>query len=280
VYAEVVAEIHQAPPDGDGEFRFRERDEYKSPAFARALEFLRLGLPSEASAELSRLGFRSPQGRDRLTDPDEIDRTWAVSFLHHSIGNFGRALWSTRWHVLDYKRHWPSGAWRKRWDIAYPPGYWQLIDKHAKAQGIPTELIISFVREESGFDPIQESVANAIGLSQLIMPTAKRFAEGTGIVVSRETLRDPDKNLLIGSRFMAFLMKKWNQQISLVVPSYNAGEGAVARWVAERGNWDRDEFMEEIPYDETRNYSKRVISSYFTYRYLLHDEIPVFPNQF
>ena len=141
-------------------------------------------------------------------------------------------------------------------------------------------LVLGITRQESGFDPIQESVANAIGLSQLIMPTAKRFAEGTGIVVSRETLRDPDKNLLIGSRFMAFLMNKWNQQISLVVPSYNAGEGAVARWVSERGNWDRDEFMEEIPYDETRNYSKRVISSYFTYRYLLHDEIPVFPNQF
>jgi soluble lytic murein transglycosylase len=182
--------------------------------------------------------------------------------------------------VLDYKRHWPVGAWRKRWDIAYPPGYWQLIESHAKAQSIPSELVISFVREESGFDPIQESVANAIGLSQIIMPTAKRFAEGTGIVVSRETLRDPDKNLRIGTRFMSFLMKKWDQQISLVAPSYNAGEGAVARWVKERGSWDRDAWAEEIPYDETRRYSKRVIASYFTYRYLLHDEIPVFANQF
>ncbi len=280
VYATMVTEIHTAASDSDGEFRFRDRDEYKTPRFARALEFLKLGLPSPAGAELSRLGFKSPKGRDALTDPDAIDRTWAVSLLHYSIGNYGRALWSTRWHVLDYKRHWPAGAWRKRWDIAYPPGYWQLISSHATEQSIPPELVISIVREESGFDPIQESVANAIGLSQIIMPTAKRFAKGTGIVVSRETLRDPDKNLRIGTRFMSFLMKKWDQQISLVAPSYNAGEGAVARWVKERGSWDRDAWAEEIPYDETRRYSKRVIASYFTYRYLLHDEIPVFANQF
>ena len=280
VFDELVTEIHQGPGADDGSFRFQERDEYQTPRFARALEFLRLGLPTPAGAELSRLGFKPPAGRDALTDADAIDRTWAVSFLHYSIGDYGRALWSTRWHILDYKRHWPVGGWRKRWEIAYPPGYWQLIESHAKAQSIPTELIISFVREESGFDPIQESVANAIGLSQIIMPTARRFAKGTGIEVSRETLRDPDKNLRIGSRFMSFLMKKWDQQISLVVPSYNAGESAVARWIRERGSWDRDAWAEEIPYDETRRYSKRVIASYFSYRYLLHDEIPVFANQF
>jgi soluble lytic murein transglycosylase len=280
LFTKMVAEIHAEPTEPSGAFNFRDRDEYKTPRFARALAFLRLGLPAPASAELSRLGFKSPSGRDVLTDPDAIDRTWAVSLLHHSIGNYGRALWSTRWHVLDYKRHWPAGAWRKRWDLAYPPGYWQLIESHSTAQSIPPELVISFVREESGFDPIQESVANAIGLSQIIMPTAKRFAEGTGIVVSRETLRDPDKNLRIGTRFMSFLMKKWDQQISLVAPSYNAGEGAVAKWMKERGSWDRDAWAEEIPYDETRRYSKRVIASYFTYRYLLHDEIPVFANQF
>ncbi|MCP4445933.1 MAG: transglycosylase SLT domain-containing protein [Myxococcales bacterium] len=262
----------------EGRLQFREREEYKSEAFARALEFLRLGLPRPASAELHRLGFRSPPGREPLTDPDEIDKAWAVSYLHHSIGNYGKALWSTRWHLLDFKRHWPTSGWRQRWEIAYPPGYGDLIERFARQQGIPRELVMSFVREESGFDPIQESFANAIGLSQLIIPTAKRFAKGTGIAVSRETLRVPENNIQIGTNFMAFLMKKWNQQISLVAPSYNAGESAVGRWMKERGEWDRDAFAEEIPYDETRRYSKRVIASYFTYRYLLHGEIPVFPN--
>ncbi|MBL4636938.1 MAG: lytic transglycosylase domain-containing protein [Kofleriaceae bacterium] len=156
----------------------------------------------------------------------------------------------------------------------------ELIEKHASAQSIPTELVLSFVREESSFDPHTESFANAIGLSQLIMPTARRFAKGTGIVVNRESLRDPDSNLQIGTRFMSFLMQKWDNQLSLVPPSYNAGEGAVAKWMKKRSAWDRDAFAEEIPYDETRRYSKRALATYFTYRYLLHGEIPVMPNQF
>ncbi len=281
-FEKIVSEIHQAPAagQGDGHFQFLPREEYKSPAFARVIEFLKLGLPQPATAELSRLGFSPPKGRERITDADAIDKTWAMAYLQHSIGNYGRALWSTRWHILDYRRHWPTAGWKARWDIAYPPGYWQLINKHAKAAGIPTELAISFVREESSFDPTVESFANAIGLSQLIMPTAKRFAKGTGITVNRKSLRDPDKNLQIGTRFMAFLMNKWGQQISLIPPSYNAGEGAVAKWMRLRGDWDRDEWSEKIPYDETRRYSKRVLASFFSYRYLLHDEIPFFPNQF
>ncbi len=279
IFAQVREEIRKAPTDENtGDVQFRERDVYQSAAFARVVEFLRLGLTTSASAELRRLGFRSPPGREPLTDADKIDKAWALAFLHHSIGNYGKALWSTRWHVVDYKRHWPSGGWRQRWDIAYPPGHGELIERHAKNQGIPPELVFAFVREESGFDPMQESVANAIGLSQLIMPTAKRFAKDLDIEVNRKALQDPDTNLQIGTTFMAFLMNKWDQQISLVAPSYNAGESAVARWMRERGDWERDAFAEEIPYDETRRYSKRVIASYFTYRYLRYDEIPVFAN--
>src|SRR5687768_12480466 len=105
---------------------------------------------------------------------------------------------------------------------------------------------IGIVREESAFDPLRESFANAIGLTQMIAPTAKRFAKGTGISVSRETLRDPDKNVTIGSRFLDFLVDKFDQRVALVVPSYNAGEGATTRWLRERGDWPMDEFAEEI----------------------------------
>jgi len=66
-----------------------------------------------------------------------------------------------------------------------PARGWDLLDQHARKHGYPTELLISFVREESAFDPLRESFANAIGLTQMIAPTAKRFAKGTGIKVSR-----------------------------------------------------------------------------------------------
>ena len=201
-----------------------------------------------------------------------------MAFLYHGAGRYGHALWVTRWHVLDYRRQWPVGANRARWDIAYPKGWWALLDKHARAQGYPTELLISFVREESGFNPLLESWANAIGLTQMIAPTAKRFAKGTGIEVSRAALRDPEKNVTIGSRFLKFLVEKFEKRVALVVPSYNAGEGATMKWLRVRGDWPMDEFAEEIPYDETRNYSKRVIATYFTYSYLKDGTVPEMPN--
>src|SRR5262249_28950848 len=143
----------------------------------------------------------------------------------------------------------------------------------------PTELLISFVREESGFDPQRESWANAHGLTQMIVPTGKRFAKGTGIKVDRESLRDPEKNVTIGSRWLAFLMDLYQRQIALAVPAYNSGEGAVKGWLRERGTWDQDAFNEEIPYDETRGYAKRVLATYFVYSYLKDRTIPVMPNQ-
>jgi len=280
-FASLVAEIKAQPAGWDpakGSFHFRPRALYGSPGFVRAIELLKLGLGAPAEAELRRVGMSPPAGKDRVNDPDLIDKIWAMAFLYNGAGRYGQALWVTRWHVLDYRRQWPVGANRAKWDIAYPRGWWTLLDKHAHLQGYPTELLISFVREESGFDPLLESWANAIGLTQMIAPTAKRFAKGTGIEVSRAALRDPDKNVTIGSRFLKFLVDKFEKRVALVVPSYNAGEGATLKWLKVRGDWPADEFAEEIPYDETRNYSKRVIATFFTYSYLKDGTIPEMPN--
>lgn len=280
-YTAVAARI-AAPPAGYDPaaepFHFKQRPEYKSPGFAAALEFLRLGLGSQAQRQLAAVGFRLPRGRDALTSADDIDKTWAMAFLYDQAGSYSQSHWVTRWHVLDYKRRWPVGHNKVRWRIGYPTAWWPLLDRHATKHGFPTELLIAFVREESAFDPLQESFANAIGLTQMIRPTARRFAKGTGIRVSRDTLRDPDKNVTIGARFLNFLYERFDKRVALVVPSYNAGEGATDRWLRERGDWAQDEWAEEIPYDETRRYSKRVLSTYFVYSYLKDGSIPVMPN--
>jgi soluble lytic murein transglycosylase len=280
-FAAITRAIAEPPAGHDPDspaMRFQPRAEYSSDDFARALEFLRLGLGSEAQRELSALGFKVPPGKDEVTDPDQRDRIWAMAFLYHQAGRYPHSHWVTRWHVLDFKRHWPVGHHRLRWRIAYPTAWWSLLDKHATKHGFPTELLISFVREESAFDPLRESFANAIGLTQMIRPTARRFARGTGIAVSRATLRDPVKNVTIGSRFLDMLYRRFEGRVALVVPSYNAGEGATDRWLRERGDWAMDEWAEEIPYDETRRYSKRVLGTFFAYSYLKNKTIPVMPN--
>jgi peptidoglycan lytic transglycosylase len=281
-FAALQAEIQAAPPGWDPAapvFTFQPRHEYALPGFARAVELLKLGLGGRAEAELARLGLEAPGGKKRVEDPDMAEKLWAMAFLYDRAGRYGTSHWLLRWHVLDYKRSWPTGANMARWRIAYPLAYWDLLDRWAQKRGIPTEMLIGIVREESAFNPLMESYANAIGLTQMIFPTANRFARGTGIAVSRDTLRDPEKNVTIGSAFLAFLFQKWKGFTTLIPPSYNAGEGAVTRMLKLRGDWAADEFMEGIVDDQARNYSKRVLDSFFVYSYLKDGTIPVMPNQ-
>ena len=273
-----IAALPEGWKKGDGEWSFAARPVYGEPGFARAVELLRLGLGASAERELARVGLRVPDGRKEVGDPDEVERLWATALLYDRARRYDKSHWIARWSTLDYKRAWPTAANRARWDIAYPLGWWHVLEPAARAQGYPPELLISFVREESAFDPIMESFANAIGLTQMIFPTANRFGKGLGFVISRESLRDPEKNVAIGSRWLGYLWKIFEQHPGLVVAGYNSGEGAVWRWLCERGSWNYDEYGEAIPYDETRNYTKRVLSSYLTYSYLKDGSIPTVSN--
>src|SRR5262249_5908443 len=92
-----------------------------------------------------------------------------------------------------------------------------------------------------------------------------------------ETLRDPEKNVTIGSRFLGFLWSRWNGYLFLVPPSYNAGETGVDRMLVMRGSWPADEFVEGIVDDQARQYTKPVLTSFFDYSYLYgsgSDRIP------
>lgn len=260
-----------------GTIAFGDHPEYSTPGFARALEFLRLGLKQPAEAELAKVGLTPPAGKSRVDDPAQIQKLWAMAFLYDSIGQYELSHWSTRWHMLDYKRGWPVGANAIKWKIAYPWAFWPLLKHHADRHGFPGEMLMAIVREESAFDPLRESYANAIGLTQMIFVTADRFAKGTGIEPSRENLRDPEKNVTIGSNFLGFLFKKWNSFFALIPPSYNAGEGAVTRMLRARGHLDSDAWAESIVDDQARNYSKRVLSSFFTYTFLNSQTVPVMP---
>ncbi len=281
-FTKLVAELSADPPGFDASapaFTFKPRPEWATPGFARAMELIRLGLGEPARAELRLLGLAAPSGKQRVADPDLAEKLWAMAYLYDRSGDYENAHWPTRWHILDYRRDWPTGENRARWLIAYPRAYWELLSEHANKNNVPPAMQIAIVREESAFNPRLESYANAIGLTQMINSTATRFAKGTGIAVSRETLRDPEKNVTIGSRFLGFLFKEWNRFTLLVPPSYNAGEGAVRRMLRARGTWDADEFIEGIVDDQARNYSKRVLGTFFTYSWLYDQDVPLMPQR-
>lgn len=280
-YQAIVAEIAKDPPGYDPKapaFTFKARPEYASPGFLRAMEMLRMGLGEPAEHELKKLGLTTPGDRKRVDDPDKLEKLWAMAFLYDRAGRYATSIWPTRWHALDYRRSWPTGANRAKWLIAYPKGYWALLSKYAQINNVPIAMQIGIVREESGFDPLDESYANAIGLTQMIPSTAHDNAP-PGVNPTREYLRDPENNVIVGSHFLGGLFKRWNNFVLLVPPSYNGGPGYVTKVLRTRGTWDSDEIVESFLDDQIRNYTKRVLDSYFTYAYLYENAIPEIPNR-
>jgi soluble lytic murein transglycosylase len=249
---------------------------FAEAGFRRGVELARLGLGEEARREFAGVGIKAV-GKIKVDDPDRRELLWLSALLLDRAGVWRQSHWIAR-HALedDWHQAWPRGEAHKKWLLAYPRGYAALLEPVARETGYPDDLVLAVAREESAFDPFDESFANAIGLLQMIVPTAKRFAQ-KGEVVSRETLRDPVFNAKVGLRWLTFLWELFDHNPALAVAGHDAGEGAVGRWLRERGQLPLDEWVELIPYDETRNYTKRVMSSFFTYRWLhaRADEDPV-----
>ncbi len=150
--------------------------------------------------------------------------------------------------------------------LSYPLGYWNIVRKAADKESVDEYLIVALIREESRFDPEVVSVAGAIGLMQLMPSTAHRIKKYLKIELKDNSeIHDEGKNIHIGTHYLSLLIRKF-KEIPLALAAYNAGEDATKRWLFESNHKDIDEFIEDIPYRETRRYVKKVLKSYWQYR--------------
>jgi soluble lytic murein transglycosylase len=155
------------------------------------------------------------------------------------------------------------------WHAAYPRPYERDVRAAASAAGLTPELLYAVMRQESAFDPRVVSYADAIGLMQLLPDTARRYAEGS---FGREMLYQPAENVRLGAAYMHALEDEIG--MPLCFAAYNAGEHRVREWLqrARRDGGPRglelDRFVENIPFEQTRNYIRRVTASYAHYLYL------------
>ena len=115
-----------------------------------------------------------------------------------------------------------------------------------------------------------ESRANAIGLMQLIMPTAESMAKRLKLTATPQTLRTPEVNVRLGSQYLAVLLARFKLPI-LAIPGYNAGGGAIGKHLKNNPGLPLDEFVETIGAQETRNYARKVFESYAAYRFLYNE---------
>ncbi|MEK7238179.1 MAG: lytic transglycosylase domain-containing protein, partial [Nitrospirota bacterium] len=150
--------------------------------------------------------------------------------------------------------------------LAYPLGFWNIVKQASEREGMDPYIIVALIREESRFDPDALSQAGAIGLMQLMPFTAHEFKKELKIEVKNDSeIYNVKKNISIGTHYFSQLVKEFGI-LPLAIASYNAGEGTIRKWMLSSKHKDIEEFIEDIPYQETRNYVKRVMRSYWQYR--------------
>lgn len=155
-----------------------------------------------------------------------------------------------------------------RWSLLYPMPYRQSVEKHAEKSGVPPMLAMAIIRQESMFDPDATSVVRASGLMQLMPATGEQVARELDVAWSEDLLFDPETNIRFGTHYLGGLISRFPNNLPAAVGAYNGGPHNVKRWLDSHAPVDGDVFVELVPFAQTRNYIRRVLTSYARYSYL------------
>jgi len=220
---------------------------------------LEAGMIEEAQGEIRELGRRVRGLHDRLD-------------LAHLASDSGDFHLAHRIVVEGYSESLARGPvphFEDLWWYAWPSAYLPLVDRATERPGsVPPALVYSIMREESGFRAAVVSPVGARGLLQIMVETGQQLAIQHGVDdFGGEDLFDPETNIELGARYLSDLETRFEGRLSASVASYNAGPEAVSNWAVGPSIED-DEWVEGIPYSQTRSYVKRVLRSLNAYRVL------------
>ncbi len=234
---------------------------HRNRHFRKGIALQELGLSKDSARELSWLVKSRKFGPTLL---QELALTLRKVGAQHEALRIAKIYFQ---EVLDGRQ---SADHESFWHLAYPDGFLPVIKYYAQGLVDPY-LVAAIIREESLYDAQALSPAGAIGLMQLMPATAQRLTKGTrDLNGMREQLFDFQTNIRLGSIYLGNLVKRFSGNLIHAVAAYNAGPHVVKRWVARNGQLPPDEFVEMIPYRETRGYVKRVLRSYREYHRIHH----------
>jgi soluble lytic murein transglycosylase len=151
------------------------------------------------------------------------------------------------------------------WQARYPFPYFDLINKWSKERQLNPFLVVSLIRQESRFQEQIKSIANATGLMQVLPTTAEWIAPQINVDYKTTDLTDPNDNIMYGTWYLDSTHKQYENNSLLAIASYNAGPGNVSKWLTTIPKDDPDEFVEAIPFPETKNYVRQVLGNYWNY---------------
>lgn len=220
---------------------------------ARVDTLLLAGLDTEADLEVRALSGRAFALFDDLL-------AWSVGLSVRGWGSVGvRMGWTAAQRVGNDARVLRA---------IYPWPRRGAVEGEAREFGVDPLLFAGLVRQESTFDLEALSRAGARGLAQLMPVTAAQAARGLDVTLYPEWLTVPDLNLHLGASHLGMLLKRYRGRVEVAVAAYNAGTAPVDRWIARPGADDPDQFIELIPYPETRSYVRSVLRNRAIYRAL------------
>jgi soluble lytic murein transglycosylase len=233
----------------------------KSPlpsGYDKTKALISLGMYDDARRELSR------ERKKVVSKPKGLA---AIARLYAEMGDFNTPYALAKENPRDLERE-------LYWSLVYPKAYAGDVTESAAKNRVPEGFVYSVIRAESGFSPTVVSPAGAVGLMQLMPTTAKAVA---GKEVDHSALTTPQLNIRYGVRHLKDLREGYRGNPVLTAAAYNAGSGSVARWQKKFGNLREDEFIENIPFAETREYVKKVVAGAEIYEALYRRGAPAEP---
>lgn len=159
--------------------------------------------------------------------------------------------------------------------MIFPVKYYDVIEKEAKDHQADPLLVLSLIKQESGYFERAVSPSNAVGLMQLLIPTAQTLAKKEKQPQpDKDDLFDPNKNIKFGTAYFTGLTQQFENDVVLALSAYNAGPDRAVKWKNRWPNVRKDEFVELIPFQETRVYVKLILRNYSYYKFIVQNQSP------
>jgi len=201
-------------------------------------------------------------------DPGNLSILFELSDIYKKNKDFYRSLNYTEiiFNYLQKNREWEEMP-IELWKNLYPDYYSNFIEMFLKKYEVDPLFVLATIREESRFNPESESAAGARGLMQIIYSTGEWIAEKIDLNdFNDELLFSPEVNINLGCWYIQYLNEKFSSDLILMISGYNAGPGITSQWLKKYDFSDEDNFIENIPYEETREHIKKVLKSYLMYK--------------
>ena len=189
--------------------------------------------------------------------------------LYIDTGHYDRAIEVMKRSVPSYFAVDIPTLPRAYWEALFPRPYWSDLKRFSLANGLDPYLVASLIRQESEFNPLAVSRANAVGLMQLLPKTGKVVAHQASLKHYNPTqLFTPAVNLQLGTRYFRGMVDKFGGSFEHALAAYNAGSDRVEDWMGQGKYRDAPEFVESIPFTETREYVQAILRNANVYKQL------------